>query len=112
MAQPFIGDMTTESERPQLLGNSTALFYIGSVCSLLLVWAVLSLNDSITAITGIIVWGATLGWTSTYFIRQMDESPAMIKAARRPLMNEFKKVWQIPEIKKLLPAMFTVQRNL
>ena len=107
MAQPFIGDMATESERPQLLGNSAALFYVGSVCSLLMIWAVLSWNESISAITCIIVWGAMLGWTSTYFIRQMDESPAMIKAARKPLMNEFRKVWQIAEIRKLLPAMFT-----
>ena len=112
MSQPFIGDMATESERPQLLGNSTALFYIGSVCSLLMIWGVLSLNDSIATITGIIVWGSMLGLTSTYFIRQMDESPAMIKAARRPLMNEFKKVWQIPAIKTLLPAMFTVTLSL
>ncbi|MBR7144550.1 MAG: MFS transporter [Lentisphaeria bacterium] len=107
MAQPFIGDMATESERPQLLGNSAALFYVGSVCSLLMIWVVLSWNESISAITCIIVWGAMLGWTSTYFIRQMDESPAMIKAARKPLMNEFRKVWQIAEIRKLLPAMFT-----
>ena len=112
MSQPFIGDMATPSERPQLLGNSTALFYVGSVCSLLMVWGVLSWSDSISAITGIIVWGAMLGLTSTYFIRQMDESPAMIKAARKPLMNEFKKVWQIPEIQKLLPSMFTVTLSM
>ena len=112
MAQPFIGDMTTESERPQLLGNSAAQFYIGSVCSLLMIWALLSWNESIAMITGIIVWGAMLGLTSTYFIRQMDESPAMIQAARRPLMNEFRRVWQIAEIRKLLPAMFTVTLSL
>ena len=112
MAQPFIGDMATEQERPQLLGNSTALFYVGSVFSLLMIWGILSWNESLPVITCIIIWGALLGWTSTYFIRQMDESPAMVKAARRPLMNEFKKVWQIREIRILLPAMFTVTLSL
>lgn len=112
MSQPFIGDMAVENERPKLLGNSNALFYVGSVFSLLMIWGILSWNESIPVITCIIVWGALLGWTSTYFIRQMDESPAMIKAARRPLMNEFKKVWQIKEIRILLPAMFTVTLSL
>ncbi len=112
MSQPFIGDMAIESERPHLLGHSAALFYAGSVCSLLMIWAVLSWYESLLSITCIIIWGATLGWTSTYFIRQMDESPAMIKAARRPLLAEFKKVWQISEIHKLLPAMFTVTLSL
>ena len=108
MAQPFIGDMTNESERPHLLGVSAALFYLGSVVSLLLIWAVLVWRESVAVITGIIVWGACLGLSSTYFIRRMDESPAMIKAARRPLMNEVRKVWQISEIRILLPAMFTM----
>ncbi|MBO5924562.1 MAG: hypothetical protein J6Q81_08610, partial [Lentisphaeria bacterium] len=107
MAQPFIGDMATESERPHLLGVSAALFYAGSVMSLIMIWAVLSWKESLVSITGIIVWGACLGLTSTYFIRQMDESPAMIKAAQRPLLDEFKKVWALADIRKLLPAMFT-----
>ena len=112
MSQPFIGDMATESERPHLLGVSAALFYVGSVLSLLMIWAVLTWKESLNSITGIIIWGAMLGLGSTYFIRQMDESPAMLEAARRPLMAEFKKVWQIADIRKLLPAMFTVTLSL
>ena len=108
MAQPFIGDMATESERPHLLGVSAALFYAGSVFSLLLIWATLTWHESLTVITCIIIWGACLGLGSTYFIRQMDESPAMIKAARRPLLDECRKVWQLADIRKLLPAMFTL----
>lgn len=112
MAQPFIGDMATESERPHLLGVSAALFYAGSVMSLIMIWIVLTWKESLTSITWIIVWGACLGLGSTYFIRQMDESPAMIKAAQRPLLDEFRKVWAIADIRKLLPAMFTVTLSL
>ena len=38
MAQPFIGDMTTEEERPRLLGVSSALFYGGCMFSLMILW--------------------------------------------------------------------------
>ena len=112
MSQPFIGDMATESERPQLLGTSTALFYIGSVLSLLVIWGVLNLHESTWVLTVIITVGACLGVTSTHFIRQMDESPAMIRAARKKLLPEMRKVMQINELRKLLFAMFTTTLSL
>ena len=51
MSQPFIGDMATEKERPQLVGTSNALFYGGCMFSLLIIWYVLSISESICTIT-------------------------------------------------------------
>ena len=112
MAQPFIGDMANEQERPHLLGMSYALFYVGSVCTLLLICLVLNWSESVWVITGIIVFGAVLGVSSTWFIRQMDESPAMIRAARKPIMPGIRQVWQIAAVRKLLFAMFAATLSL
>ena len=107
MSQPFIGDMATENERAQVLGRSNALFYAGCMCSLSIIWYVLSINESIWVITSIIACSACIGVFSTRYIRRMDESPAMIEAARRSLLPEIKEVWQFKNIRKLLLAMFT-----
>lgn len=107
MSQPFIGDMTTAEERPQLVGTSNALFYSGCMGSLLIIWYILSISESIWTITGIIGAGACLGVSSTYFIRRMDESPAMLQAARRAIWPEIREVLSLPVIRKLILAMFT-----
>ncbi len=107
MSQPFIGDMATTRERPQLIGISNALFYGGCMAALLVIWYVLSLRESIWVITMIIGFGACMGVTSTRYIRRMDESSAMIEAARRPILNDIRASWQLPVVRKLLMAMFT-----
>ncbi len=106
MAQPFIGDMATEEERPHLLGVSSALFYGGCMFSLMILWYILSISESVWTITAIISFGACLGVTSTRYIRRMDESPAMIRAARRKILPEIREIMGNYSIRKLILAMF------
>ncbi|MBE6380933.1 MAG: MFS transporter [Lentisphaerae bacterium] len=108
MSQPFIGDMATESERPQVVGSSNALFYAGCMASLLAIWGVLTVSESVWMIMAIIGFGACVGVTSTHFIRQMDESSAMIEAARRPVMPEIREALKLPRVRKLIWTMYTV----
>ncbi len=106
MSQPLLGNMAINDERPHLIARSNALFYCGCTGTLLILWNVLRINDSVWLITGIIAVGACVGVTSTRYIRRMDESQELIAAARRPLMPEVRQAWRLPIMRKLVLAMF------
>ncbi|MBO4528422.1 MAG: MFS transporter [Victivallales bacterium] len=84
MAQPLIGDITTNDDRAKLLGDSNARFYIAAVCSLVTVSVILHYNDSIRVLSCIIVAGAFLGVTSSVFIRKIHETSSLRESARQP----------------------------
>ena len=84
MAQPLIGDITTNDDRAKLLGDSNARFYIAAVCSLVTVSVILHYNDSISVLSCIIVAGAFLGVTSSVFIRKIHETSSLRESARQP----------------------------
>ena len=84
MAQPLIGDITTNDDRAKLLGDSNARFYVAAVCSLVTVSVILHYNDSISVLSCIIVAGAFLGVTSSVFIRKIHETSSLRKSARQP----------------------------
>lgn len=107
MSQPYIGDMASEKERPQLVGVSNSLFYIGCMLALLVIWWILSISESVWVLTAIIIFGAVVGVCSTFFIRRMDESVAMIEAARRKVMPEIRESLKLDGMRKLICAMFT-----
>ena len=84
MAQPLIGDITTNDDRAKLLGDSNARFYVAAVCSLVTVSVILHYNDSISVLSCIIVAGAFLGVTSSVFIRKIHETSSLRESARQP----------------------------
>ena len=84
MAQPLIGDITTNDDRAKLLGDSNARFYIAAVCSLVTVSVILHYNDNISVLSCIIVAGAFLGVTSSVFIRKIHETSSLRESARQP----------------------------
>ena len=89
MAQPLIGDITTNDDRAKLLGESNAHFYVAAVCSLVTVSVILHYNDSIRVFSCIIVAGAFLGVTSSVFIRKIHETSSLRESARQPQLPRF-----------------------
>lgn len=84
MAQPLIGDITTNDDRAKLLGESNAHFYVAAVCSLVTVSVILHWNDSIGVLSCIILAGAAMGVTSSLFIRRIHETASLRESARQP----------------------------
>ena len=84
MAQPLIGDITTNDDRAKLLGESNAHFYIAAVCSLVTVSVILHYNDSIGILSCIILAGAAMGVTASVFIRKIHETASLRESARQP----------------------------
>ena len=107
MGQPLIGNISSSAERSRVLGVSNALFYAGCMAALSLIWFILSQMESIWVIMAIIIFGACVGVFSTRYIRRIDESSALIEAARRSIMPEIREAWKIPRIRKLIFAMYT-----
>jgi hypothetical protein len=77
------------------------------MAALSMIWLILSQMESIWVIMAIIMFGACVGVFSTRYIRRIDESSALIEAARRSIMPEIREAWKIPKIRKLIFAMYT-----
>lgn len=92
MAQPLIGDFTTDDDRARFLGTTNSYFYAASVFSLVTVSLVLRRFDSMWALTGIIVAGSCLGVFASSFVRQIDESNEIRDSARKPMLHQLKTI--------------------
>ena len=89
MAQPLIGDITTNDDRAKLLGESNAHFYVAAVCSLVTVSVILHWNDSIGVLSCIILAGAAMGVTSSLFIRRIHETASLRESARQSMTRAY-----------------------
>lgn len=107
MAQPLIGDIATEEERPRFIAINGALFYAACFVSLIIISIVLKFNDSTFSIALIITAGATLGFTSSTFLRRVTETRAIIESARRPVIREMFAIFHDRSIRRLLLGSFT-----
>lgn len=90
MALPLIGDITTEQDRARLLGGSSARFHVTGMLSLAAISLLLGRSDNIWILAGIIAAGAGLGIASSTFIRKIDETSALARSARTPLVPQLK----------------------
>lgn len=106
MAQPLIGDITTEQDRARLLGESSARFYIFGMLSLAAISLLLGYSDNIRVLTGIIVAGACLGITSSTFIRKIDETAAISESAKTPLVPQLRDALHDPLLRRQIYAGF------
>ncbi len=106
MAQPLIGDITLEAERPAFIAKNGAIFYAACFAALVAISLLFRLTESAFAIAGVITIGAALGITSSAFLRRIDETRAIQTAARRPIAAEMRNALGDRSLRRLLLSGF------
>lgn len=106
MAQPLIGDITTDGDRAKLLGESSAWFYLSELVFLILVTLLLGVCDRIGMLIAILVSGSVLGIAASAFIRRVDETSSIGESARRPLAVQFGGALRDPVLLRQIPVGF------
>ena len=106
MAQPLLGDIAIEEERPRFIAINSSLFHAACFVSLIVISMVLKFNDSTFAIALIITTGAMLGFTSSSFLRRVDETRAIRESAQRPMAREMITAFRDRSLRRLLMGSF------
>ncbi len=106
MAVPLIGEITTGRDRAKLLGSSSALFHVSGLLSLLAISGLLGWRDSLGMLAGIIVAGAVSGIAAASFLRNIDETSALRRSARKPLLPQLNMVLRNPVLRRQAAAGF------
>ncbi len=104
MCQPLIGEITTPPERANLIGKSTALFYLSGVAALLIISFILKLNSSLPVLCCIIIAGACLGITASGYIRGICETETIRRTARQPLLPQLRQTFRDPATRRIIAA--------
>ncbi len=108
MSQPLIGDITTPQDRAKLIADSTCLFYISGLTAMTAVSITVFHFDNIWTLTAIIVAGAMLGVTASSFLRRIDETSAISRSARAPLLPQLRIAWGDRILRRQIYAGFMV----
>ena len=108
MSQPLIGDFTDDRNRARVIAVSVGLFYVSCLIALLTISFVLHLSPSLWTLTGIVVVGACLGFTSSRFLARIDETENIRRSARRPILPELKNILGAVTIRRQIMAGFMV----
>lgn len=90
MIQPLIGDISSETQRSVFIATSAMLFNVAAFVALLGITALLHIHEDSWSLMAVVMVGATCGFTSTHFIRKIDETTAPRDSARRPLASELR----------------------
>ena len=80
MCQPLIGDFTDETNRSKVLAVSNGIFFFTRMTTLITITLITRINDSLTTLVSIIVFGAVCGITSSKFLRNIDETESICKS--------------------------------
>ena len=108
MVQPLLGEMTSRSDRSAFIALTTALFYVTSFLALAVISVVLHYTNSVWALTGIVVAGAMFGFTSSHFIRRIDETGAIRDSAKKPILEELRFLCGEKPVRRLLAGGFVI----
>ncbi len=108
MSQPLIGDFTDEISRPRVIAVSIGLFYVSCFFALITISWLLHLNSSVWMLTGVIVVGAMFGFSSSHFIRKIDETESIRQSARKPIRAELVSALRDRSLKRQILAGFII----
>jgi len=100
MIQPLVGNITTSSNRSAFLAISTAIAYVSSLLALLGISAFLHFYDGIWPLAAVIATGSVFGFSSAYFIKNIDETNELRLAAQMPLFAGMREAFRKTEIKR------------
>lgn len=87
MTKPLVGNITTQNNRAAFLAIASAISHIASVTALIGISIYLHYYKGIWPLAAVIVLGSVFGFTSTYFIKNIDETDDLRDAARKPLLS-------------------------
>ncbi len=107
--QPLIGEITTRSDRSRFFAHVSAISYASGFVTLagitcLLYWS----HNSLWSLTGIVVAGSTAGIFSSHFLARLDETGEIIHFARKPIGDEFVKLWRNEIFRNMLFAGWNI----
>ena len=106
LSQPLIGDFTDDVNRAKVIAVSVGLFYISCLIALITITILLKFSQSLLMLTGIVVAGAALGFTSSRYIRRIDETENIQLSARKPILDQAVKIFKKRLIRRQLAAGF------
>ncbi|OQA86949.1 MAG: Major Facilitator Superfamily protein [Lentisphaerae bacterium ADurb.Bin242] len=103
--QPLFGEITNRGDRSQFFAHVSAISYAAGFLTLagimfLLYWT----HNSLWSLTGIVVAGSVAGIFSSRFLARLDETGEIIKFARKPIGDEFTKLWHNEVFRNMLFA--------
>ena len=96
MGQPLLGDITNDDNRAGFIARSNGLFFVSAIAALLIIIQLIEAMPSTWTLVGIIIFGASLGVFASTFLAKIDESDNIRRSARRPIVNEIRKIRQNP----------------
>ncbi|MDR0932800.1 MAG: MFS transporter [Victivallales bacterium] len=108
MAQPLIGDITTDADRGKFLGFNAGIFYISALVALSSISFLLKISDNLNMLTGIIIVGAVLGFISSQLVNRVDETESPRNSARKSIKSELRATLQDKSLLRLLWAGLSV----
>lgn len=104
MFQPLAGEICSAKNRGSFIAVSWACFYAAGFAALLGTTALLKFFPGVGAIFCVIITGAALGITSSFFLRRVCETGTIREAAKRPVLKEYRRVLAVPVIRRQIYA--------
>ena len=106
LGMPLIGDIASREEVSVFIGANNRYFYGSGVAAIVAVAAMTHFCEGVWTLVGVIVFGAMCGFTSSHFIRGINESGAVREAAGRRLLPGMIEVFRSADIRRLSLAWF------
>lgn len=106
LGMPLVGDIASREEVSLFLGANNKCFYGSGVVAIMAVAALTHFMESVWTLFGVIVFGAACGFTSSHFIRGINESGAVKEAAGLKLLPGMKEVFKSRDVRLLSLAWF------
>lgn len=106
MTFALIGNITSNHNRGSFLAHISAFFYMASFVALLGIGLLLTFSETAWTLMLVIFTGSLLGFTSTHFIRRIDESATLRDSARKPFLPEFSALIKLSSLRQQILAGF------
>lgn len=113
LSTPLVGDIATDDEVAIVINRNSGAFNLSGLATLVAITLVLYANkvffdDGIYVLSGVIGLGSVIGMTSSTVMRRVDESGAVLAAARKKFLPEMKAAFANADIRRLAAGWFAV----
>ncbi len=108
MSQPLMGNITTKEDRSRVIGINLGLFFSSCMVTLFIISILLRFKDSLSMLTGIVIFGSLSGFTASRFINRIHETESIRESARKPIWDDFRKLFRSPVLTRQLIAGFSI----
>lgn len=112
MAQPLMGEFTTDEDRAGFIARSNCFFYLANLVALLVISYLLYLSDNLLMLTGVIIVGSLFGFVSSHFINQIDEGEYIRQSAQKSFRSEIFRAFNNPTFIRQILAGFVINMSI